>query len=348
MNSFTNAADGSPKAWVKIMKRLVGLTALALLLSIGLAGCSNQVIRVPIDPFVTSDYASRHIQRVAVLPVVVPDYLLGQSGETISVDLTNQFMVELANRRLYSLVGGDMVRDILVEQYNSPRNWLETGDVAGAIRLGRELKVEGVIFGRIVRYVQSNLTQSEVEVEFQLVEISSLETVWSVREQMLGKGGSPTFSDTVTTPTNRRLSQSAITGAAERIGEIHKAGGPIEVSNISTRRIAGYSLLSVGTVAAVTAGYYFTMSLNAYKDYQKADSATDLNRYQNDTEEYDRMWMIFGGVGAACLGTGVYLLLTDPSRQFTASNQNNDKMQVAVWPAVTPDAYLLGLSGRFE
>lgn len=319
---------------------LVGLFLLAVS-----AGCSSQIMRVPIDPYVTPDITSRYIKKVAVLPVVIPDYLAGQGGESVSVEMTNQFMTELAGRRLYNLVGGDRVKKALQQVYGQPRDWLYQGTVAAAIRVGRELKVDGVVYGRVKRYLQANLSQSEVEIEFQLVEISSLETVWSVREMFIGRGGSPTLNEPVTSPTARRLSQAAVTGAAERVAEIYEHGGPFEVSNISTRQIWGYSLLSTGAVSTVVAGYYLTMSYNAYRHYQEADNPADLDRYQDNTEEYDRMWMIFGGAGAALLGTGAYLLLTDPARRLASYGESPTR--VAIMPFVTPNSFLLGCAWRF-
>jgi len=309
-------------------------------------GCSSQIVRVPIDPYVSPDLPQRSINRVAVLPVVVPDYLIGSGGETISVEITNQFIARMATQRLYNLVAGDRVSEALAHEYGNPRDWLVKGTIAGALKIGRQLQTDAVIYGHVKRYVQTNLAQSEVEIEFQLVDVNTMETVWSVRELMIGKGGSATLNEPVTSPPTRQLASRAVDGVAERVGQIYQEGGPIEVSTVSTRQIWGYSLLSAGAVSTVAAGYYFTMSYNAYRHYQDADSAADLSRYKDDTEQYDQMWMIFGGAGAALLGTGTYLLLTDPARQY-AEGEADEANRIAVIPMVTPNSYLLGASWRF-
>jgi len=327
------------------MKRCIFLSGL-LLIWAAVGGCSTQIVHVPIDPYVTHDLASRPIRLVAVLPVVIPDYLVGQGGEVISVEITNQFMTELANRRLYDMTGGDQVREAMQEAYGNPRDWLYEGNVSGAIKIGRKLKVDGVIFGRVKRYIQTNLAENEVEIEFQLVEISSMETVWSVRELMIGKGGSPTLNEPVTTPTSNQLSQFAVSDAGQQLSKIYETGGPIEVSTVSSREIWGYSLLSAGAVATVTAGYYFTLSYNAYQRYQDAENSADLARFRSDVQDYDQMWMIMGGAGLALLGTGTYLLLTDPSRGY-AADQPGHASRVAIIPMAAPNYYFLGCQGRF-
>jgi hypothetical protein len=120
-----------------------------------------------------------------------------------------------------------------------------------------------------------------------------------VREQMLGKGGSRPSAIRYHA-TIRRLSQSAITGPPSDRGN-PQAGGPIEVSNISTLRIA-VILVSWGRSRRY-AGYYFTMSLNAIK-LPKGRLRTDLNRYQNDTEESIHV-MFFRRRRRSCWARGV-------------------------------------------
>ncbi len=327
------------------MKSLCNWCCLLILLLPAVLGCTSQIIRVPIDPFAVHDINSHYVKKVAVLPIVVPDYLRGQGGEEISIDVTNQFLSELASRRMYNLVAGDAVRDALNVSYESPRDWVYQGTSSVAVRVGRQLKVDGVIFGVMRRYLQANLTQTEVEIEFQMVEVGSAETIWSVREYFIGRGGSPTLREPVTSPAASVLAQRAVAGAVGRVDEIYQANGPVEVSTISTRQIWGYSLLSAGAVSAVTTGYYFTMSYNAYQQYQDADSSADLVRYRNDTEEYDRMWMIFGGTSLVLLGTGTYLLLTDPAAEFARDTENSTR--ITLIPYVTPSAFLLGCAGQF-
>ncbi len=318
---------------------------LAVTLSLAALGCGAQIIRVPIDPYAVQGLNGRGIKKVAVLPVVVPEYLRGQGGEAISVDITNQFMTELATRRLYDLIAGDPVREALGKVFEAPQDWLYQGTSQEALKVGREVKADGVIFGVVRRYVQANLSQTEVEIEFQLVEVGSAETVWSVREYYIGRGGSPSQHDPVTSPATRLLAQHAVTGAAEHIGAIHAANGPIEVSTISNRQIWGYSLLSAGAITTVATGYYFTLSYNAYKGYQHAGSTADLSRFRHNTQQDDQMWMIFGGASVALLGTGTYLLLTDPAREFARATDNANR--VAVIPFVTPSWFLLSCAYRF-
>ncbi len=199
-----------------------------------------------------------------MLPVVVPDFLMGKGGESVSVDLTNQMMSELAAQRLFDIVGGSVVTDSMAQSYGNLREWIFDGNVAGAVKIGRELKVDAVIFGRVNRYVQANLDQTEFEVQFDLLEIASMETVWSVRELLIGQGAAPGRGQAVTSPATRTLSQKGVKGAAERVGEIYEAGGPIKVSTVSSRKIWGYSLLTAGTIATVATGYYLALSAQAY------------------------------------------------------------------------------------
>ncbi|MDP8221965.1 MAG: hypothetical protein P9L99_01280 [Candidatus Lernaella stagnicola] len=326
------------------MRRVLFCIVLATWL-LAAAGCGRQVIRTPIDPYVASDLSTRQIKRVAVLPIIVPDYLRGKGGEAVSVDLTNQLMADLAGDRLFDVVGGTVVTDALAEQYGRLQDWVFDGNIVGAVKIGRELKADGVVFGRVTRYIQSNLDQSEFEIRVELVEIASMETVWSIHELLIGKGAAPGYGEAVTTPSARELSNKGVRGAAERIGEVYEAGGPIEVSNISGRKIWGYSLLTAGAVTSVAAGYYLALSAQAYQKYQDADSAADLSQYQDDAEEYDQMWMILAPIGLGLLGGGTYLLLTDPARNYTTIETDNTRLTFA--PTVTTGGVGLTCLGQF-
>jgi Peptidoglycan-synthase activator LpoB len=326
------------------MRRFVSFLMLGLMLA-ATAGCSRQVIRAPLSPYVASDLTSRNIRRVAVLPVVVPNYMQSTGGEVVSVEISNELMSKLASQRLFDLVGGAAVRDEMLADYGNMRDWIYDGNVVGAVKVGRELKADAVIFGRVLRYVQSNLSQSEFEVQFDLIEIASMETVWSVRELLIGKGGVPGRGGEVTTPSSRALSQQAVEGASERVAEIYAAGGPIEVSTVSQQQIWGYSLVTTGTVVTVAAGYYFALSVQAYQQYRESDSAAELARYRDDTEDFDQMWMILGPAGLGLLGVGTYLLLTDPARDLATIETENTRFTFA--PAVTHGALGLSCLGQF-
>jgi TolB-like protein len=306
--------------------------------------CGSQIVRAPLNPYVAPDLRQRNVRQIAVLPVLVPSYLSGQGGEGVSVDLTNQFLTELAARRLYDLVAGDRVTEAIAAVYGNPREWIYEGNTSQALKIGRELKVQGVIVGQVRRYVQAHLDQSEFEVQFDLIDVSSMETLWSVRELMIGKGGTPGFGRPVTTPPARRLAEKGVQGAADRISQIIETGGPIKVAAISNQTIAGYSLISAGAVSTVIGVYYVVLSKN-YQQYQKADDAADLSRLRNNTEEYDQMWMIFGSAGLALLGGGLALVLTDPALEFAAAPA--DAPRVAMAPVMTPRGFALAFHGRF-
>ena len=326
------------------MRRYLIFLALGVLAA-WLTGCTSQIVRVPLTPYVAGDLKNSPVRRVAVLPVVVPDYLMDKGGEVVSVELTNQFMTELAAKRLFDLVGGDQVTEAMTASYGNLREWVFQGNLSSAVKIARELKTEGVIFGQVKRFVQSHLDQAEFEVQFELVEIGSLETLWSVRELMIGKGGSPALNEPVTAPPTNVLSERGVQGAAERIGQIYETGGKIEVSQTSPRMIWGYSLLSAGAVTTVAAVYYLTMSSQAYRKYGSADSAADLSRYQDDTKEYDQMWEILGPIGLGLIGGGTYLLLTDPARQY--AERETAPVRFALMPVVTPTRYGVGCYARF-
>lgn len=302
-------------------------------------------MRVPLTPYVAGDVATRQINRVVVLPVVVPDYLMGKGGETVSVETTNRFMAEMAGRRLFSLIGGQEVNDKIVELHGNLQDWVFEGDLPTAIKIGRELKVDGVVFGMVRRYVQANVDQTEVEVQFDLVEIASLETVWSVRELMIGKGGSPRGFSPVTTITPRELSQQAVAGAAERVGQIYETGGPIEVETNSTRSIWGYSLLTGGAIVTVAAGYFLLQSTQSYAKYQDADSSAELSRYRDETEDSDLAWQIMTPIGVSLIAGGLYLILSDPSRQYISKDSGGTRIVFA--PTIIRGGFGLGCLGEF-
>lgn len=326
------------------MQHLKILSLLAILAAVA-GGCANRAMRVPLTPYVAGDVATRQINRVVVLPVVMPDYLIGKGGEAVSVEITNRFMSELAGRRLFNLVGGQQVQDKIIEVHGNLQDWLFEGDLPTAIKIGRELKVDGVVFGVVRRYVQANVDQTEVEVQFDLVEIASLETVWSVRELMIGKGGPSRGFGPVTTPTTRELSEKAVAGAAERVGQIYETGGPITVETGSTYSIWGYSLLTAGAIVTVTAGYFFIQSTQSYAKYQDANSSSDLARYRDETEDSDLAWMILTPVGASLVAGGLYLILSDPARQYLTMDSGGARIAIA--PTVARGRFGLGCVGEF-
>lgn len=281
-------------------------------LAFALAGCSSQIVNVPINPYVDAALPSRRVAAVAVLPFVVPEYLQFKDGaEAVSVDTTNRFIEQIARDGVYRQVDGAKVRDAIAASYPTPRDWIFKGTQAEAARIARQVGADAAIFGRITKYIHGNLTDSEFEMEVTCVDTSGNVRLWTVRQTLIGRGGKRWLAEPDIAPSPAVLSEHAGVAAADQVKRIQQAGGPIDVVGSSHRRAWGYGVLAGGVFLTATGGYFFAMSEDSYSRYRDADTDVDLARYKKQTEEYDNAWQITGGLGVAAIGTGIYLILTD-------------------------------------
>ncbi len=315
--------------------------------ALALAGCSSQIVNVPINPYVDSALPSRRIGAVAVLPFVVPEYLQFKDGaEAVSVDATNRFIEELARDGVYRQVDGAKVRDAIAASYPTPRDWIFKGTQAEAARIARQVGADAAVFGRITKYIHGNLTDSEFEMEVTCVDTSGNVRLWTVRQTVIGRGGKRWLAEPDIAPSPAVLSEHASVAAADQVARIQAAGGPIDVVGTSHRRAWGYGVLAGGVVMTAAGGYFFAMSEDSYGRYRDADTDVDLARYKKQTEEYDNAWQITGGLGVAAIGTGLYLILTD---QTMRSADAEPTRRFAWSPAmIAPDAQGVMAVWRFR
>lgn len=123
---------------------------------------------------------------------------------------------------------------------------------------------------------------------------------------------------------------TAVEGAADKIYKIHKKGRPIKVTSYSPKKIAGYTLTTVGVASLAVSGFYVSEANKYYSDYGKADNDYDLSRYKDKTEQADLMWQIWGGIGLVTLGTGIYFLVTDDTKMAgTETNKPESRFVLA-------------------
>jgi len=305
---------------------------------LGFSGaCSSQIVNVPINPYVDPDLQHQKIRRVAVLPFIIPEYLHYQEGaEAVSIEVTNSFIAELAALRLYSIADGDVVRSAIKRQFANPRDWIFQGTAHEAARIGMEVRADAVVFGVIKKYFQGNLTDSEFEIEINLVEVTSRLTVWRVREVLIGKGGKKYLNETPFSIPPARLAEVAAKDAVKKIRKIHEVGGPIEVVNVSYRKACGYGVLAGGFVLTAVGSYYYNEASVSYSRYKDADNETDLEKYRRQTKEYDQAWQILGGLGVAAIGGGLYLIFTDHTVEARTSSTGGAlaRRSLVVLPAV--------------
>ena len=315
------------------MKKLSFLAVLVWLL---VSSCAKPIVHAPIDPYVNPEVNSYYLRRVAVFPLVVPDYLKVDAGaENISIDLTNRFISGMAGRHLVRIMDGETVKEAIRHNYPSARDWLFSGSMREAVTIARQIGADGVVFGKVTRYVDGNLSESQVEVEISLVQVESVSTIWSVRELVTGKGDlGISEHSTGTVPSARSCSYSAIDSANDQVSLIYRKGGPITVRKTSPRQIAGYSLISGGALSLGLAGYFISESAANYKSYQSAANDYEMAQYRDETQRYDRLWMIFGSIGLTAVGTGVYMLITDSTQVAEAADGH--KSRVAVAPTMLP------------
>ncbi|MCZ7587100.1 MAG: hypothetical protein M5R36_29220 [Deltaproteobacteria bacterium] len=311
---------------------------LFLVLALLVCSCSSQIVNVPVNPYVDPGIRQKQIRRVAVLPFVVPDYLQFQEGaEAVSIEVTNAFMANLAAQGVYDLVEGDTVRAAIKRQFATARDWIFQGTRTEAARVGHEVAADAVVFGVIKKYFQGNLTDSEVELEINLVEVTGRVTVWRVREILIGKGGKKYLNETPLAVPPGVLAEVAAKDAAHKVRRIHEAGGAIEVVSVSHRKAWGYGVLAGGLVFTAAGAYYYAEADAAYENYKNADNDADLERYRRSVKENDQAWQILGGLGVAAVGGGLYLLLTDHTvESYTAKGSPAPEPAFAVAPALLP------------
>ncbi|MCB1153564.1 hypothetical protein KDL45_07925, partial [bacterium] len=290
--------------------RAIGLAmALAMLAAVG---CSSQVVKVPVNPYVDPDVNRRVMKRVAVLPFVVPEQLhFDQGGEAVSIQATNLFIAELAEEGLYDLVDPELVRAALKNHFPNPRDWIFQGSPREATRIAREVGADGVVFGVITNYIHGNLSDSRFEVEISAIEVAGVVTVWRVKEVLIGRGGKKLINETPESVPPSELAEVAAKDAADQVRRIHEAGGPINVVSMSYRQKWGYGLIAGGALSTAAALYYYNRSEEAYRRYKDSDNDKDIDRYRDQVEVNDQAWQVFGLLGLSGLGAGTYLVLTD-------------------------------------
>jgi hypothetical protein len=286
----------------------------AVILATAICACSSQIVNVPISPYVDMNFKQRHVRRVAVLPFIIPEYLSYREGaEAASIEITNRFIESLAAAGIYQIADGDAVKESVKHTFANPRDWIIQGTRTEAVRIGRELEADAVIYGVVKKYFQGNLSDSEVEMEVDCVEITSMLTVWRVREILIGKGGSKYLNESGLSIPPARLSEIAADDTVQKVRRINELGGPIDVVSISNRKAWGYGVMASGIALTGTSAYFYYQSQAAYHDYKNATNSVDLDRNQKKVETYDQYWQFLGGAGVLAVGTGLYLILTDHS-----------------------------------
>jgi len=318
------------------MKKLWKIIVVSCLLIIA-GGCSGRIVQAPISPYVDPDVGRFSLNNVAVLPFVVPEYMKVESGaENISIEITNLLISGLTAKRVFTLTPTGRLKSEIDKAYPSSRDWIFNGNLTDGIKIGKKANSDGVIFCRVRKYLQGNMMDSEVEIEITLVETSTSNTVWSIRELITGKGGPEVFvASTNPVATARACSISAIESTMEKIEKIHRTGGPIKVTKTSPKQITGYSLVSTGVICTGISGYYFSESLKYYKNYENASNDYDLARFREKTQQSDTMWQIWGGVGMVTLGAGIYLLVTD-YQKIASGKPSGIERRFVVAPRFSP------------
>ena len=319
--------------------RIFTSLAVVFLLVTFAGGCSIHVQQAPITPYADPEVHRFSMQKIAVLPFVLPEYLkMDKGAETISIDMTNGFISEVASRRLFSVMSGGQVKNAIENAFPRTRDWLFAGTIQDAVRIGREIGADGVVFGKVRKYFDGNLSDSEVELEVTLVEVSTITTVWSIRELITGKGGieitGPAMKPTVSA---RTCSLVASKNVAEKAQRIYAKGGPIAVHSTSPKKIAGYTTLAVSAVSLSVSAYYLAESEKLYEAYQRSNNSDDQVRLRVLTTESDLMWQIFGGVGLAALGTSIYLLVTDYQKVALSHPPALPEKRFVIAPTIAPN-----------
>ena len=223
------------------------------------AGCAGQIRVEPIQPYVDPGIRSYSIRTVAVVPFVIPEYLgTLDGGNQVSVRMTNDLIRHLNGMASYHIISPVTVRDTIVEGIGPVNKWIYEGSLEQALAVAQQLQCDGVIYSRLTSYRQGNLIDSEVEVETSLIDTFSATTVWSIRENVRGKAGDEKLNQPVRAPSAELLSEQAVANVAKKIELVNRDGENVEVTYVSPRRVAGFTLLGVGVAStAVTAYSYY-------------------------------------------------------------------------------------------
>ena len=282
------------------------------------AGCSSQVRNDAAAPYKAPGAGETSIQTVAVLPFLLPDYvepdMVDNGGSSLSIDVTNEFMLRLSSLGAYTIMDGRQVGPVLKAHSGTERDWLFRGDEQTAAAIGRDLGVEGVFFCRIKRYITSNLVDSEVCLEAVLLDCASGGIVYRVQSHMTGKQGNTRLKQAPTVPSAEVLAHEAVMDLSAQISGLTGTKRIVHRHHtVSPRRIAGYSLLGAGAAAAGVSVYYYTEANKSYDEYRHTDDSQKLQDLKDTTEANDKVWQGLGLVSLGCLGTSAYLLLTDHS-----------------------------------
>jgi hypothetical protein len=323
-----------------------GLKVFLVLILTTLSACASQIVKVPINPYVNPEAVRRNVRKVAVMPFVIPDYLDHHSrGEVVSIQITNRFIAELSSLGVYEVVDGREVQTALKRQYPNPRQWIFEGSKNDAIRVGAEVSADAVVYGVIRKYFQGNLTDSEVELDLHCIEVSSRQTIWNIRELIIGRGGKKYLNETPLSVPPSRLADIAVADAARSALKINEEKGPINLVSISHRQAWGYGVMASGVALTAAGSYFYNESEKAYSDYRHSETDRDLSENKQKTDDYDKAWQGLGGLGVAAVGTGLYLVLTDHT-SVVAKNKSDRRL--VIFPlAPSPGAWGAACIFRF-
>ena len=320
----------------------------ALLIALTASGCASAVHTRPIAPYIDPGIHSYTIRTLAVMPFVVPRYMgFAEGGHQVSASMTNDLINRLHALQLYHISSPDEVTQTMTDQVGPPAEWIFVGNREDALTIAQNLGCDGVLFPVVHIYRQGNLIDSEVEIEVTLIDVFSATTVWSVRENVRGRTGRRSLNQPQRAPSANHLAGAAVASAVDKIEGINREGENFTVSTTSPRRIAGYTVLAAGLASGAVAGYYYYEADRAYEEYQEADSPGNIRRLQERVEDCDTLWMVFGGVSVAAVGTATYLLLTDNRWVSWSDPLHLAEHHVELAPVLTPEGGFVFFRYRF-
>jgi hypothetical protein len=225
-----------------------------------------------------------------------------------------------------------------LEQIAGPvSEWVFDGTRETALAVAKSMGVDAVVMPELRAYRQGNLIDSEVEIELALLDAFSATTVWSVRENVRGASGNSNLGQPVRAPGADRLAVVALEKAVATVEGISRKGEDFRVRTMTPKKAAGYSLLGVGVASLGVTGYFAYEAAAAYRDYKDATRAGEINDLKEKTQRFDTLALVFGGLSAAALGTGIYLLVTDEPIHSMASDTGQEGWRrLNVLPAYDP------------
>lgn len=293
-------------------KNLLALFGVLLIGLLILSSCASQIRVKPIRPYIDPGIRDYEIKTVAVLPFVIPDYLgYTNGGYQVSAAMTNDLVRKLSMLSTYHLVNSTDTTAALNEQVGPITEWIFQGDRQKALTTARALHCDAVIFAQLNTYRQGNLIDSEVDVEVTLMDVFSAATIWSIQEDVRGKSGRQSLGQTPRSPSAQHLANLAVEGVVDKIGKINKDGVNFKVRTVSSKKIVGYSVLATGVATTALTGYFYFEAERSFQEYKDADSPGRADSFKQKTQDFDTLWMVFGGLSVAALGTSAYLLMTD-------------------------------------